>query len=89
MDELMSVQKDAAAAVTAMLSTNVGCALCLIPCASAENIIGCAMACVKQVLPPAPGAIRAHDNAPLAFICPALVVTDRLLWKLSTPLTSA
>jgi hypothetical protein len=51
MDELMSVQKDAAAAVTGMFSTNVGCAMCLIPCASAANMIGCAMACVKQVPP--------------------------------------
>ena len=52
MDELMSVQKDAAAAVTGMLATNLGCAMCLIPCASAENVLGCAMACVKQVPPP-------------------------------------
>ena len=49
-DELMSVQNDAAAAVTGMLTTNVGCAMCLVPCASAENAIGCAMECVKQVL---------------------------------------
>jgi hypothetical protein len=36
--------------VTGMLTTNVGCAMCLVPCASAENAIGCAMGCVKQVL---------------------------------------
>ncbi len=49
MDELMSVQKDAVAAVTGMLTTNPGCAMCLIPCAAAENPVGCAMPCVKQV----------------------------------------
>jgi hypothetical protein len=49
MDELMSVQKDAAAAVTGMLTTNAGCAMCLIPCASAENALSCAVGCVKQV----------------------------------------
>ncbi len=51
MDELMSVQKDAAAAVTGMLATNMGCAMCLIPCGSVQNVLGCAMACVKQVPP--------------------------------------
>jgi hypothetical protein len=51
MDELMSVQKDAAAAVAGMLATNVGCAMCLIPCASAENALSCAVGCAKQVLP--------------------------------------
>jgi hypothetical protein len=60
MDELMSVQKDAAAAVTGMLTTNVGCAMCLIPCASAENAIGCAIACVKQVPDNCNQSMRAH-----------------------------
>jgi hypothetical protein len=51
MDELYAVQQDAAAAVTRMLATNFECAKCLIPCGSAENAVGCAMACVKQVPP--------------------------------------
>jgi hypothetical protein len=53
MDEFMSLQQetDVTAAVIGMLTTNEGCAICLIPCGSAENALGCAMACVKQVLP--------------------------------------
>jgi hypothetical protein len=49
MDELMSVQQNALAAVTGILATNADCAMCLFPCGSAENVLGCAMACVKQV----------------------------------------
>ena len=49
MAELMSVQQKGVAAVTGMLATNMGCAMCLIPCGSAKNSLGCAMACVKQV----------------------------------------
>ncbi len=51
MAELMSVamSQNAVAAVTGMLATNAGCAMCLIPCGSAKNSLGCSMACVKQV----------------------------------------
>ncbi len=35
MDAFILVQKDAATAVAGILATNVGCAMCLIPCASA------------------------------------------------------
>ncbi len=81
MDELMSVQKDAEAAVMGMLTTNVGCASCLMPCASAENVLGCAMACVKQVPPKKCNHNNAcmahmhvkHCNAPpMSFVCSAV-----------------
>jgi len=82
MDELMSVQKDAAAAVTGMLSTNVGCAMCIIPCASAENAIGCAMGCVKQVLRAratdsneATNAFRTRNMHPPPTGCDGLLLT--------------
>jgi hypothetical protein len=38
---------DPAAAVTAMFVTNVGCAMCLVPCGSAANTTSCALACIK------------------------------------------
>jgi hypothetical protein len=41
--ELLAVQADPVSAVTAMLTTNVGCAMCLVPCGSAADALDCAM----------------------------------------------
>jgi hypothetical protein len=46
--ELLSVSTDPVGAVTAMLATNIGCAMCLVPCASAADPLFCAMGCLKQ-----------------------------------------
>ncbi len=46
--ELLSVQADPVAAVTAMFTTNFDCAMCLVPCASAADALDCAMGCLKQ-----------------------------------------
>ena len=50
-EELMAVQTDPIAAVTRLMEANMGCALCLIPCGSAANTLGCAVRCVKQARP--------------------------------------
>jgi hypothetical protein len=48
--ELLSVQANPVAVVTAMFATNVGCAVCLVPCGLVEtdDIFDCAMGCLKQ-----------------------------------------
>jgi hypothetical protein len=50
-DDLMAVQADSAAALVKLMTTNMGCAMCLIPCASAANTLGCAVRCIKQARP--------------------------------------
>ena len=47
-DDLMAVQADPVAAVVQLMETNMECALCLIPCGSAANTLGCAVRCIKQ-----------------------------------------
>jgi hypothetical protein len=48
MTELLAVQANPVAAVTAMFTTNFLCAICLVPCASAAVALDCAMGCLKQ-----------------------------------------
>jgi hypothetical protein len=50
-DDLMAVQADPVAAVVLLMETNIECALCLIPCGSAANTLGCAVRCIKQARP--------------------------------------
>jgi hypothetical protein len=50
-DDLMAVQADPVAAVVQLMETNMECALCLIPCGSAANTLGCAVRCMKQARP--------------------------------------
>jgi hypothetical protein len=50
-DDLMAVQVDPVTAVVQLMETNMGCALCLIPCGSAANTLGCAVRCIKQARP--------------------------------------
>ena len=53
-DDLMAVQADPVAAVVQLMETNMECALCLIPCGSAANTLGCAVRCIKQARPLSP-----------------------------------
>ena len=46
--ELLAVQADPVAAVTAMFTTTFDCAMCLVPCKSAADALDCAMGCLKQ-----------------------------------------
>jgi serine/threonine protein kinase len=46
--ELLAVEADPTAAVTAMFSSNAGCAMCLVPCASAADAISCAVGCLNR-----------------------------------------
>jgi hypothetical protein len=46
--ELLAVQADPVAAVTAMFTTNFGCAMCIVSCKSAADALDCAMGCLLQ-----------------------------------------
>jgi hypothetical protein len=49
--ELLNVQADTVAALTALFVTNLGCAMCLVACSSSEwksDAAVCAMGCLKQ-----------------------------------------
>ena len=48
MSELLAVMDDPIATVTALFTTNVGCAMCLVPCASADDAVFCLMGCLKR-----------------------------------------
>jgi hypothetical protein len=46
--ELLAVMDDPIATVTTLFTTNVGCAMCLVPCASADDAFSCLMGCLKR-----------------------------------------
>jgi hypothetical protein len=74
MDELLAMQSaDPVAALTAMFVTNVGCAMCLIPCGSAANAALCAFGCLK----PDEGVCTEDDRAAIQAVGMPSSLADR------------
>ncbi len=71
--DLLAVQADPLAAVTAMLTTNVACAMCLAPCASAADALSCAMGCLEQD----EGACTTEEIAAIETVGMPSSLTDR------------